>query len=831
MFNRTAIAIAVSTVFLLSACAGGGGGSGANNPGNPAPPTQGGGGGGGGGGGTNPTTPPPTVPYYTPKLVYNHDPIAGNSSDPYNANVYSGNITSSTSEDIIVASTMVAHSNETWRDSNISLLSWQNGTLVDKTSQWFPNGTNRVVGVLDLKMADFANQGRNDLFVVPGTDQGYVNYAYHYRNTGSSFERQTINLKDLWGHDSVVTDLDRDGYKDIVLTSYNANTSFLFNNKAGSFTPYTQQNPVLYSTSSIAAGDFLGNNTTSLIATDPGGPGTASRLYTWSLNGQNFNLQQVSTLPAPRFTLPKWSSYNFGDGQGASHDVRAIAKDFNDDNRTDVIIISRPWLTKGAWPNFSEIQFLKNNGSGSFTDVTDTTLVGYNTATSASYQPRFVDINNDGLEDILVSGVDFTGNTSHQFLLKTSEGKFVSAHTNVLSAFADQTYNMQKMITSSATANTNMITLVKGPDNKLYLLTYVNYHNGSDKQMSFYLSEIGTTNSVMTGQATASLIKQTWPWMSDAQVNSVLAQSSTTWFGMNILDPERAFKPIGSVGIPIEGRGISPIRGYLTGVDLGDGNAVVTDSLGRAFNMNLQPMNPSRLNAFGYNIQHNDQYEMTSHAEYLINGGITTVNGLRVGTDWAGRDWAGMGLNKPTQYTVGVPRWLQQGNWSMGTQYTYLNANPWIAFGGAWGEVNGSGILDNVITYQKNGFTAQASAMYVNTNITPGLVTQVSNIWGAWAETGYRFGNVKHEGDTGLYVGVKPVVLDGSVQARIPTGVDNAGNVVYTGKRLAIQNQTTGYVRALYTNQLDRGTQLRISAIATSTGQYRIMNELRWNLN
>jgi hypothetical protein len=49
-------------------------------------------------------------------------------------------------------------------------------------------------------------------------------------------------------------------------------------------------------------------------------------------------------------------------------------------------------------------------------------------------------------------------------------------------------------------------------------------------------------------------------------------------------------------------------------------------------------MNIARLNAFGYNTEHNDQYELTSHAEYLVNGALTTVNGMRVGTDYAGQD-------------------------------------------------------------------------------------------------------------------------------------------------------------------------------------------------
>jgi hypothetical protein len=167
----------------------------------------------------------------------------------------------------------------------------------------------------------------------------------------------------------------------------------------------------------------------------------------------------------------------------------------------------------------------------------------------------------------------------------------------------------------------------------------------------------------------------------------------------------------------------------------------------------------------------------------------------------------------------------------MGTQYTYLNANPWIAFGGAWGSVNGSGVLDNVISYRARGFLAQASIMHVTTSISPGLITKVNDMWGTWAEAGYRFGDAKSQGDLGMYAGVKPVVLSGSVQAQMPTSIDTGGNVVYNNKTLMVQNQTTGYVRALYTNQLDRRTQLRLSAVGTTTGQYRAMTELRFWIN
>jgi hypothetical protein len=258
---------------------------------------------------------------------------------------------------------------------------------------------------------------------------------------------------------------------------------------------------------------------------------------------------------------------------------------------------------------------------------------------------------------------------------------------------------------------------------------------------------------------------------------------------------------------------------------------VVLDQLGRGYNSNISVMNVNRMNAFGFNTTHNDQYEMTSHAEYLVNGALTTVNGMRVGTDFASRDNTGLGLSRPTQYTVGVPRVHSMGKFSYGVQYTSLNSNPWIAFGGSWGSINSSGILDNVVTFRHRGFSAQASLMHVTTNITPGLITRVNNMTGAWAETGYRFGDVKREGHFGLFGGVKPVVLSGSVEAKLPTSIDNQGNIQYTNKRMSVQNQVTPYIRGLYTNMLNKNTQYRFSAMTTATNganQYRVMHEIRY---
>jgi hypothetical protein len=213
-----------------------------------------------------------------------------------------------------------------------------------------------------------------------------------------------------------------------------------------------------------------------------------------------------------------------------------------------------------------------------------------------------------------------------------------------------------------------------------------------------------------------------------------------------------------------------------------------------------------------------------------------TYGNMRVATENRyGVNGTGQGANiitqNPTQYSVGIPEVYKKGNFSYGAQYTNLNTNPWIAFGGAWGSITNSGIFDNVVTYRDGGFSTQASLMYVTTNITPGLITKVNNIVGTWAESGYRFGDVKDKGDIGVYAGIKPVVLSGDVEAKMPTSIDNNGNVVYTNKKLAIQNQVTPYVRALYTNMIDKKTMYRFSVMGTQQGQYRLMHEIRWWLD
>ena len=420
-----------------------------------------------------------------------------------------------------------------------------------------------------------------------------------------------------------------------------------------------------------------------------------------------------------------------------------------------------------------------------------------------------------------------------QVLMQVSQGKYVASMGTVIDNFSADANTL------AGVNNSGTVTFVRGPNNNLYLLDVVPLDTGNTtSQKGVYLTQLTGTTVTTSAKQAVTLAKTMWPYLTDQNLSTIMTSTGMSYNGATILDINAMFAPVGQLGLPVGGRNI-PINGWVSGIGMDGGDMTAMDSLGRSWRVNLGSMQQHIGTAFDYNTEHIDQYNLTSHAEYLINGPVNTYNGMRVGTEGrnAGNVFFGNGqdvgpslLQKPTQYTFGVPEVYKKGNFSYGVQYTNLNSNPWISMGGAWGSVSNSGIMDNVVTYREGGFSTQASLMHVTTNVTPGLITKVNNMVGAWSEAGYRYTD-DQLGDFGFYAGVKPVVLSGNVEARVPTSVDNSGNVVYTKKNMMVQNQLDGYVRGLYTNMLTKQTMYRFSAIATQQGQYRLMHELRFYLD
>jgi hypothetical protein len=792
LFRKTVLSVSISSMMItLAGCGGGGGGGGA-----------------GGGGGYLRSE----VPYHTPVRVATAiDPLTKVDGAAPVFDIFDANITGG-GNDIILAGRQTQYATpETWSNSKLTLLAWENGTLIDRTAQWFPGGINEILGTEpSVKFADMFNTGRHDMLVAPSTDMQHYGPGYVFSNQGTHFNRISIPLTNVWAHDSAIADMDGDGFKDLLFVDYGPNTTLAINNRVNNFTPYIDSRgtagDLRWGGSSIVADDFLQNGQKQIIVTDNACNTTnaacsntrTTKMYSYTIVGGQLNYQYIADLPTPLL----------------DHNVRVVSHDFNEDGRPDAIVFSR----LGYHTKQSAIQFLKNNGSAVFQDVTTNTLVGYDTNTYSTYNPKFLDINGDGRTDILVSATDFSGNhNSTQVLLKSSDGKYVAAHQKIFTDFLKQAAAMTTSLGNGASEANSTVNIFQAPDGKMYLVTMIVYEANNDRKMAVYMSQMGT-QTTLTAQTAVDLIKQKWPYMSTAAANAVLAQTAATYWNGSVIDLEAALRPIGALSI-----GAKMLSGHVSGIDIGSGQMIAMDALQRPFMINARPMNVTGLDAFQRNNFMGADHDLASPAEFLTGSRANIVNGLRIAGDQSSNDPGG------GQYSIGIPAVWKKDSWAFGSQYTRLNFNPWVSFSGVWGTVRSSSVFDNVLSYRLGGFVAKASLMYVTTDINPGLITRVSPTMGTWAEAGYRWGDKKN--DMGIYLGQAPRVISGQVEANVPSSFDSSGQLVYTKQNLDILRTPTYYMRGVYNKQINKRTQFRFNAATSTVGQYRIMNELLWNFN
>jgi len=767
-------------------------------------------GGGGGGGGGSPSYVQPSTNTAIQTVAKSYNPLSSPAGFIYSTvNMYNEDLTGSGSQNVIVAGSSVTNTS-----SVMKVYGWSGTTLVDQTSQWFDAGENVInPGASKLSFGNFNGTGQKSMYVNPGTDNhSSTNSVSIFVNNGSKFTKYNVALtQPLDSMDS--TTFTYGGVDNIIALGYPYSQAIM-GSTTNNFKAYAVSN---VSGSAIASGNFLGNGSPSFVVGQYGSSttlgATPDALVGFSQDAGTgaVTMPFIRNLPVPLFNTSPYFALT-----GGSNTIRVVKFDFDGSGNDSLFITAMPnnWQIS---PYQSSIQFLKNNGAGVFTDVTSTTVTGYDMTKAASTNPIIVDIYNTGLPSIVLPALNGT-----QVLTQVSKGQFVASMANTITTFQN---NVNSLVGSTLDTQGGTTTFVKGPNNTLYLLDMVplNMPDGTS-QKGIYLTPLSGTSAAVSAQTAITLARTAWPWITDAQLNTMLKATGSTFAGATVINAEALLTPDGPLMLFNKN-----ISGYVAGLQMGPADTTVatTDRLGRTF---MASMTPTQVrgwnNAFSMDSEHIDQHELTGHTEYLIAGAVNNVGPFRMGNELQASQQFGALPGKFNNYTFGIPRLWEKGNWSAGAQYTTLNYNPWVAFGGSWGQVTQTGNLDHTIRYIKDGFSAVVGGTYTTTNITPGLITKVNDIYGVWGETGYKWAS-----NLGIYAGVKPIAVKGNVESRLPTSVDTSGNLVYTGKTLALQNQTTGYIRALWTTNIDKKTMYRVSGTVMSNGQSRIMNELRYSFD
>ena len=174
-------------------------------------------------------------------------------------------------------------------------------------------------------------------------------------------------------------DFDNDGWDDLTFASKSNNAVKFFKNDAGSFTEQFFNISILGHSKQVIWVDYDNDGDNDLFVTKVDGP---NKLYQ---NDGSFVFTDVSSSAG----FPSSTLYSYGASFG----------DFDNDGNLDVFICNKD--DNYLIPN----QLYKNNGNGTFTDVS--LIAGISAVGHLSFCSAFFDYNNDGYQDIYISNDRF----------------------------------------------------------------------------------------------------------------------------------------------------------------------------------------------------------------------------------------------------------------------------------------------------------------------------------------------------------------------------------------------------------------------------------------
>ena len=785
-----------------------------------------GGGGGGGGGGLNVRQTPNTdVDFVAPVRAGTYNLFVSGSTTSPVQDIFVQDLNNDGKEEVVIAGrqsqsafpsgTSVADKTAAWENSQLTLYEFNaSNQLENKTSSWFTGTQNQIIGTEpSIKFGDFNGDSNVDMVIGHSTDMEFIGDTVVYTNSGtSSFGRDDYNTN-LWTHDVAVHDINGDGLDDVILGGF-GNPVVMLGDVSGTMTQITTDH---FGMSGLAAGDFLGDGSTTFVFVDSSFDTTSpdaatreiedSRLFSFTQTGANTGtFTELATLPNPIFESSDFDSL-FAVGVERSHDIRALPFDFNNDGSLDVVVVSVS-TNPNDGVNRTEVQFLQNNGSGNFVDVTDDVRVGWDSVTNGDYNSQLRDVNDDGLTDILLSAQNGTGDST-RVLLQTAEGKYVQSFGEVFDDFVTDARANE----SNATGLFNTVRFLTGPNGDKFLITAVTLNDGSN---AVYTSRLGDAGG-STAQASIALIQQVWPYVTDEVAAQILAGTAFTDFegfdpsihGFGIIDVEQALLPIGELRMPLDGRaGTMAINGEIAGINLGNfDNVMAVDSLGRGFDININSMHTPDIQNNWYDVALTDNATRMDHNfDYVYSDGMLNYSP----TDDSGN------------FTMGLRNVKLAKDWYLQGQYTALaDRNPWFHMSGMWGTINSSETIETVVTHVKDKFMFHAGNMHTTTDFDQGLVTNVTPIDSVWGEISWKNAGLR------LALGSMPYVVNGSVDVRLPSTIDSQGTVHYDTFNFDIENQFSTYSSVIYVNSF-RNINYSVSGYSNTLGFY--LTEVKLNL-
>jgi len=361
---------------------------------------------------------------------------------------------------------------------------------------------------------------------------------------------------------------------------------------------------------------------------------------------------------------------------------------------------------------------------------------------------------------------------------------------------------------------------------------YTTQCNDTYKTSDFYILAPGTNiNSVKNGGGYArmsgtsqaapvitggvAIVHQLWPYMKGKNIAQLLLQTankdlsnySITTHGQGLLDLDKATQPVGGLGISLTGRtgATTSISGGLSinGVDdsvissLSSISAI--DDFDRDFKVDLTSMIKQNDNLMPLQ---SDYKKGDSWGTMLSNLDVKSLDGFIIG------------LENKEHFLIGYNKLIIDTSLILNLNYSKNKTNPWIDVSGVWGNVDSVSTIDSNLTWTNDNFWVQGGVMATNTDLTPGLVGDISNLYSAYVTAGWDKDNLR------IYAGTKPKLVKGDVEFHLPSNVDENGTMHYNKQKTRVKNGATGFVGSSWQQDMN-GYSLITDGIVDSSGGHR----------
>lgn len=768
--------------------------------------------GGGGGSSTLGALVRPTVPFHAPVRINSFQPhVQPHQYRTPLTEIHTRDLNGDGADEVLWSNVAFDWSGTNWINSQVQIFGSNTGSFQNETASWFRSGDNVYTGGFKINFGNFNGQGYTDVFLATFTDTpNHTGPSILLENTVSTrggvsrFNRRVIDFgMHLHSHDSVVADFNGDGIDDVLMTD----NTLMLGSSSGNYTTVFGPRccvPGSVVGSGLSAADYMADGTVTVVVTDgPGGPGSASDtwLYRPHVVNNELVMEQISSLPTDRFWLPKWQSLRES-GVIHGHGVRNMAMDFDRDGRPDVIVFSTA-EKDGDVHGWTEVQFLRNDGQGVFTDVTDTVLKNFDHGKTVTYNPQLIDVNNDGLLDIFMSTTDYTGQSSTSVLLATREGTFVESYIQIFDAFNQQ---LRSLVGSNAGTN-QPIAIVTGINNTRYLVSGVEYEQNGVAHIAVYASLIGTLGT-LNAQATLELIQQAWPWMSPADANEVLSRTSNfSLNGIAVIDWERIWRPVGELTLDMHGQrqilhGHISIPGFSTALLQ---SVLVKDDLRRDFLIDLSPLASAKTRSLAQRLIDHDNVTLNwTHG--LIEPVTEQGQGLYLTGNEASRFASTVSVGKSdSPWQVSVAR---------------MPGSPWISLSGMFGEIRQSTMIDATKIWKPTPQTQlQIGVTQTHSDLRAGIVDRISPLWSLHAMAAWR------DSEWSVYGGLRPMLVYGHAELDLPDRVDHTGRSLYTRHVVPVRNDAV-FFSGVQRQWRYKNNLVSAGAVTDSQGSYRFQTNI-----